>query len=380
VVESLYRARWRVEAARDRARGSRRAEAAIRAELEAIVNAIGDGILVAEADGSISLMNQAAIDLLGHRVGTFDELLAGFAPGDTGHPDLHADGPVSSEFELLLDNRRMELSSFPLLNEGDPSRRVLVLRDVTIARRRELLREAFLSLLSHELRTPMTAVYGGATLLQRVGDKLDAATRNELRADIVFEADRLARLIEDLLVLARMDAGVEVGQEPALLQHIVTRVITQDYPGALGKTIRFIADPGLPPVRGDETSIQQVVHNLLSNAMKYSPEGSEIEVHVEAAADEVRVRVLDRGRGLSEADAAHIFEPFYRGSATKRMAGGVGIGLFVCQRLVEVMGGRLWTTPRDGGGSEFGFALPLWPIEADEAEDLPSSVGEGIAS
>jgi signal transduction histidine kinase len=380
VVESLYRARWRVESARDRARDSRRSEAAVRAELESVVAAIGDGIMVADADGSISLMNQAAVDLLGRRIARFDQLLDEFAPSETSTVELDGDAPVTAEFQLVADNRRMELSSFPLASEDEPIRHVLVLRDVTVTRRRELLRDAFLSLLSHELRTPMTAVYGGVTLLQRVGDKLDAATRNELRADIVFEADRLARLIEDLLVLARIDAGVELGQEPALLQHIVLQVINRDHPGELGKTIRVAADPGLPPVRGDETSIQQVVHNLISNAIKYSPDGSGVDVQVAAGDDEVLVRVLDRGRGLPADDAAHVFEPFYRGSATERMVGGIGIGLFVCQRLVEAMGGRLWTTPREGGGSEFGFALPWWPIEADEADELGSIVGTGSSA
>ena len=145
-------------------------------------------------------------------------------------------------------------------------------------------------------------------------------------------------------------------------------------PGKLGKTIRFVADPGLPPVRGDETSIQQVVHNLISNAIKYSPDGSDVDVQVAAGDGEVLVRVLDRGRGLPADDAAHVFEPFYRGSPTEQMVAGIGIGLFVCQRLVEAMGGRLWTTPREGGGSEFGFALSWWPIEADEEDELGSVV------
>ncbi len=375
VVESLYRARWRVETARDRARISRRAEHAARAELESIVAAIGDGIVVTDADGSISLMNRAATDIVGGRIRSLDRLLDEFAPAENGESPaerLQGDGPVTAEFELIAGNRRFELSSFPLVSEEKASRRVLVLRDVTANRRREMLRDAFLSLLSHELRTPMTAVYGGATLLQRVGDKLDSETRNELRADIVHEADRLARLIDDLLVLARMEEGVEVGQEPMLLQHLVQRVVDQDHPADKAARVRVIADAGLPPVRGDETGIQQVAHNLISNAMKYSPSGSDVEVHIESGDNEVAVRVLDRGNGLSVDEAAHVFEPFYRGPATDKMAGGVGIGLYVCQRLVEAMDGRIWTRQREGGGSEFGFALPLWPIEAEDTAPSPA--------
>jgi K+-sensing histidine kinase KdpD len=372
VVESLYRARWRVELARDRARTSRRSEHAIRAELESIVAAIGDGIMVVDADQTISLMNRAAEEIVGHHVNTFADLVIVLTPSEAGTDpaeELARGGPATAEFQLMDRDRRLELSWFPLLAEGEADRRVIVLRDVTEARRRDLLRDAFLSLLSHELRTPMTAVYGGATLLQRMGDRLDVATRNDVRADIVFEAERLSRLIDDLLVLTRAEGGVEVGQEPALLQHLVADVATQDERGANGSTITVMTEPGLFPVTGDETSIRQVTHNLISNAIKYSPSGSPIDILVEPGEDEVIVRVLDRGRGLSEREAARVFEPFYRGSETAQMATGVGIGLFVCQRLIEAMGGRIWTRPRDGGGSEFGFALPVWPMEADD--DLP---------
>jgi signal transduction histidine kinase len=381
IVESLYRARWRVEVARDRARTSRRAEHAIRAELESIVAAIGDGIMVVDADDTIALMNGAATEIVGHRLNRFADLVMILAPSANGtNPadQLPRDGPMTAEFQLMDQDRRVELSSFPLVTEGEANRRVLLLRDVTEARRRDLLRDAFLSLLSHELRTPMTAVYGGATLLQRVGDRLDAATRNDIRADIVFEAERLSRLIDDLLVLTKVEGGVEVGQEPALLQHLVADVAAQDQKRAKGSSITVTADAGLSPVTGDETSIRQVTHNLISNAIKYSPAGSPVDILVAAGDDEVAVRVLDRGRGLSESEAARVFEPFYRGAETAEMATGVGIGLFVCQRLVEAMGGRIWTRPREEGGSEFGFALPVWPMDADD-EFPPVSVEAGRA-
>jgi signal transduction histidine kinase len=172
-----------------------------------------------------------------------------------------------------------------------------------------------------------------------------------------------------------VESGVEVGHEPALLQHLVAEVASQDIRGVKGRPIEVAADPGLPPVMGDETGIRQVTHNLISNALKYSPRGSTVEVQVQTGKDDdVIVRVLDRGPGLSGTDAAHVFEPFYRGSETAETASGVGIGLFVCQRLVEAMGGRIWTRPRDGGGSEFGFSLPRFPIEPDdEPQSTPAA-------
>jgi two-component system sensor histidine kinase KdpD len=374
IVESLHRARWRVEAARDRARTSRRAEHEARSELESIVAAIGDGIIVSDAHGSISIMNQAAIDLVGSRVKRFDAVAEAFTSDDEGLTPaqlLAGQGPKTAEFGLAADGRRIELATYPLASEGEPERRILLLRDVTDARRQERLRDAFLSLLSHELRTPMTAVYGGATLLQSIGDRLDPETRQELRADIVNEADRLSRLIDDLLVLSRVEGGTEVGREPALLQHLVTEVAANDARGTKPGTIVVEVEPGLPPVIGDETSIRQVTHNLISNALKYS-RGSTVEVRVEALdEDEVGVRVLDRGPGLGGAEA-DVFDLFFRGPITKGVAPGLGIGLFVCRRLVEAMGGRIWTKARDGGGTEFGFALEVWPLE-DEVDDEPEA-------
>jgi K+-sensing histidine kinase KdpD len=399
VVESQHRARWRVEVARDRSRIARRAEHAARAELESIVAAIGDGIVVSDAHGSVSLMNRAAIDILGSSPRRFAEVAEAFAidkDGLTAGQLLAGEGPTSGEFALAADGRRIELSTFLFGSEGE-ERRILLLRDVTEARRRDRLRDAFLSLLSHELRTPMTAVYGGATLLQRIGDRLDPQTRHELRNDIVVEADRLSRLIDDLLVLTRLEGGGQVGHEPALLQHLVADVATQDDRDRRGVVnIDVSAEPGLPPVIGDETSIRQVTHNLISNAVKYSPPGSTVEVWVEPVgggeapaeteADgaepfevvlpaEVAVRVLDRGPGVAGSEA-EVFDLFFRGSTTQGVAPGLGIGLFVCRRLVEAMGGRIWTRARDGGGSEFGFALRVWPIEEEEADQPEAPAAE----
>jgi signal transduction histidine kinase len=110
-----------------------------------------------------------------------------------------------------------------------------------------------------------------------------------------------------------------------------------------------------------------LVENLVGNAVKYSPENSPIEVLVEEGEDEVRVLVLDRGIGLDAHPTADLFEPFYRGETARSTAGGVGIGLAVCRRIVHLLGGRIWARPRDGGGAEVGFALPIAP----DVDDMP---------
>lgn len=370
LIESLHRARRRIGRARDAQRAARKAEHAVRADLESIVAAIGDGIVVFDGAGRVRLMNLAAIGLLGADIAGLEqllEMLTTLNDRPATEDAIRGTGRPKADFRLPKGTL-IELSSFPIPAAEGPDGMVVLLRDVTSARHREHLREAFLRLLSHELRTPITSIYGGARVLGRADAHLDANTRREIVDDVVEESDRLSRLVEDLLVLARLDEGVDVGREPALLQHLVPAVIDRDWPDGSGPTIRVKADSGLPPVSGDETSIQQVVYNLVSNATKYSPPDSVVEVRVEGLADEVLVRVLDRGRGLPKAEVSRVFEPFYRSEAAERMAGGAGIGLFVCRRLIEAMGGRIWAEARDGGGSEFGFTLTHWPMDAEEPD------------
>lgn len=374
LIESLHRARWRFQRALAAQRTARRAERAARADLESIVAAIGDGIIVCDAEGAIRLMNDAATRILGRTLADVSELVAALMTADeepVTEEMIRAREPLKGEFRLQGQPTQLELSSFPIADPDERTGAVILLRDITAARRRDLLREAFLSLLSHELRTPITAIYGGASLLSRTDGSLDADVRSGILKDVVDESVRLERLVEDLLVLARIDEGVEVGHEPALLQHLVPAVIERDWPtNGSGPAISVRLDANLPPVTGDETSIQQVVHNLVSNAAKYSPADSTIDLALEHGDNEVVVRVLDRGRGLSRTETTHVFEPFYRSDAAKRMAAGAGIGLFVCRRLVEAMGGRIWAQPRDGGGAEFGFALPNWPLEPDDLDPV----------
>jgi two-component system sensor histidine kinase KdpD len=183
---------------------------------------------------------------------------------------------------------------------------------------------------------------------------------------MIGESDRLYRLVEDLMVLARFDEGLELARDPNLLQHIIPAVI--DNERGRWPHVRFALDrdPDLPAVNGDETSIQQVLRNLLSNAAKYSPVASTIVVRVQADEDGVRVRVLDEGTGIQPTEADDLFDPFYRSPETAGMASGAGIGLYVSRRLLDAMGGRIWALPRATGGSEFSFWLPRYVGSADE--------------
>lgn len=245
-----------------------------------------------------------------------------------------------------------------LLEAEATSRRQL---DELIAseRRANELRDAFNSVVSHELRTPITAIYGGAKLLARRDRTLDDTTRQELVDDLEAEADRLYRLVEDLLVLARSErSDIELSAEPIVIPRLVERVVESEktrWPAARFE-VRVTSE--IPTARGEDTYVEQVLRNLLSNAAKYSPAGAVTAVLVDDSVEGVRVRVLDDGAGIDPAEAAKLFDLYYRSPATARSVGGAGIGLFVCRSLVNAMGGRIWASARPAGGTEFGFVLP----------------------
>jgi signal transduction histidine kinase len=347
-------------------------ERARAAEFETILSAIGDAVVVCATDGAVTLANPASADIFGSQSpATFGSLSDQFEDPDARFPKLGAitdQGPVELR-ERGPSGRWIELSAFPVLSspqiEGDRdgdsgpvSATIFLARDVTEAREARRMREAFVGVLSHELRTPVTTIMGGTKVLRRRG-RLSADTRDELYADIEAESERLYRLVEDLLVLARFEDRLPeaVSDEPLLLQRILPGLVESEGARWPNHHIDLKVPTGLTTVRGDPTYVEQVVRNLLGNACKYSPLGGAIEIRAEPTLDEVQVRVLDDGPAFAASEAVRLFELFYRSPSTVEVAGGAGIGLFVCRRLVEAMGGRVWAHPRPEGGAEFGFAL-----------------------
>jgi len=229
-------------------------------------------------------------------------------------------------------------------------------------RKASFAKDEFLAVLAHELRTPITTIYGGSELLER---DLDKDRRAEVISDIRVESERLARLVEDLLVMTRVERGmVEITDEPVLVQHLLSSVVGST-PGRWdGARIDLRLAERLPAARGDSTYIEQVVRNLLTNAVRY---GRGVEDGIELSAREedaqIAVRVLDHGPGFGGDDAERLFDLFYRAAAARSVPGGAGIGLFVCRHLIEAMGGRMWARERPEGGAEFGFSLPIMEFD-----------------
>jgi PAS domain S-box-containing protein len=334
------------------------------AELNAVIRAMGEAVVVCAADGAISLSNPAGESIfpdVDER--TYDDILAQLQDPDGIAPQLGAlGGPV--ELRTASDSERwVEIATYPVsvgsAAAGPPEATIVVMRDVTESRRREAVRETFIGVLSHELRTPVTTIFGGAKLLAREHSTLDEETRRGIFRDIHEEAERLQRLVEDVVALNRFGEEVgEVGREPVLIQRLLPRVIASEDGRWPGVSLRLEIASGLPTVSADPTYVEQVVRNLLSNAAKYGGVDSTVLTTAERGTGEVIVRVLDNGPGFPIEERDRLFELFYRSARTASTASGAGIGLFVCARLVAAMGGRIWATPREDGGAEFGFALP----------------------
>ncbi|HVM31017.1 MAG TPA: ATP-binding protein [Candidatus Limnocylindrales bacterium] len=227
--------------------------------------------------------------------------------------------------------------------------------------RKSQLRDVFMGVVSHELRTPITTIFGLSRIVRQRLDRLQPAELAEHLADLEFEADRMRRLTEDLLVLSRAEAGrLLVDDEPLLMGHLAGRVIEAEQQRAPSHTFVLEMEEHLPLVAGEELYVEQVLGNLLSNAVKYSPAGTVVTARLARQDGGVAVRVLDQGPGIGEQPADRLFEVYYRAPEAVRVAGGAGIGLFVCRALVEAMGGRVWAAPSPSApGAEFGFWLPV---------------------
>jgi K+-sensing histidine kinase KdpD len=269
---------------------------------------------------------------------------------------------LSYSLRRARDRARLDASARRQALEAEARARGELDQLIAAERHANEVRDAFNSILSHELRTPITAIYGGAKVLARRDRELDEATRTELLQDLEAEADRLYRLVEDLLVLARSERGpIQLADEPILLPRLVSRVVSSEQARWPSARFEQQAAPEMAATYGEETYVEQVLRNLLSNAAKYSPAGSQVLIAVDESEEGVRVRVLDEGPGIDAGEQDRLFELYYRSPITSASAAGAGIGLFVCRSLVEAMGGRIWARPREGGsGAEFGFVLPRY--------------------
>jgi two-component system phosphate regulon sensor histidine kinase PhoR len=268
----------------------------------------------------------------------------------------------------IVQQRSFSVTATPIIAlegalAGDrPSGAVLVLHDVSELRRLERIRHDFVANVSHEFKTPLTAIQGFAETL--ISGALEDPRNNRRFLEIIRDhATRLAALTDDLLKLARIEAGkLEVEFGPVQLIDVIDRCVETAQINATRKRITLEVDlpPHLPLVHGDASLLRDVAQNLLDNAIRYTPEGGRVRVTADASPREAIVSVDDTGIGIPLADQERIFERFYRvDPARSREAGGTGLGLSIAKHIVEAHGGRLWVESEVGHGSKFSFSLSL---------------------
>jgi two-component system phosphate regulon sensor histidine kinase PhoR len=254
---------------------------------------------------------------------------------------------------------------------------VAVVRDVTDLRRSERLRRELVANVSHELRTPLTSIKGFVETLL-AGALRDEQNSRRFLEIIEAETNRLTKLVDDLLELSRLESkGVTFRMQPVDLGQLCRAVVDRQQPRAerSGVQLDCSAQSGVVVV-ADPDRVEQVLTNLVDNALKFTPEGGHIRVRVEVRGAEAWVCVEDTGRGIPPDDLPHVFERFYRADRSRtRTSGGSGLGLAIAKHLVEMQGGRIWAESTPGQGSVFSFAFPLsgqaLPGPAEPTQPLP---------
>jgi PAS domain S-box-containing protein len=339
-------------------------EVETRSAANQVLTHVDEGVFLLNRDGLIRLWNPAAAAITG--------VSADAAEGKSASEAIPGWNEVSEQVALGTTREHVSASTLPLETERGErwisisgveffGGTVYAFRDITEEHQLDELKAEFIATASHELRTPLAAVYGAAQTLKRHDFALDDAGRERFISLIVDESDRLATIVNQILLANQLEVGrLDLQTEPFDAADLVDRVVESARTHAPAH-IRFdirVAD-GVPPVAADKDRARQVLVNLVENAVKYSPGGGRIELGLEASDGVVEFRVVDEGLGIPADEQARIFEKFYRLDPNMTHGiGGTGLGLYICSELVERMGGRIWLESEEGKGSTFFFELP----------------------
>ena len=354
----LQKERRRLEAAEAAAR----AAAAEREQAAQVLEAVGDGIFLLDGDGVVRLWNRAAQLVTGLRADALlGRKLADVVPDWQALADRIpvAEGAATRQAVSLpveVGGRDLWLSIVAVRGADGV---VYAFRDLTDEQRLEEEKSDFVATISHELRTPMAAVYGAAeTLLRREGELTTEQSR-QLVAMIAAQASRLSQITEEVLLTNQLDRGdLPLERRPVDVGDVVRRTVEameSQLADPVAVDVEIPAEIG--PASGDADRIQQVMVNLLDNAVKYG--GTPVRVRVESADGNVRISVADSGPGITLADQERIFEKFYRADPQHtRTPSGTGLGLYISRELVRRMGGRLDVSSEPGSGATFVVELP----------------------
>jgi PAS domain S-box-containing protein len=341
---------------------------------------VADGVLLIDQDGLVRLWNHAAETIIG--VGSEEvlgrravDVIPGWRTLVDQIPVAAAPDPGTAAtlpIETEEGERWISISGVQFFGGT-----VYAFRDVTAAHRLDELKAEFVSTASHELRTPLAAVYGAAQTLRRHDFALDESGRERFITLIVEEADRLSRIVNEILLAnqlddSRLDLVKETFDPADLVERVAESARTR---APAGVRIVVNVPDSVPAVAADRDKARQVLVNLVENAMKYSPDGGTVELRVEPDETSVNFSVRDNGLGIPPEEQARIFDKFYRlDPDMTRGVGGTGLGLYICRELVERMDGHISVESEPGEGSTFTFDLPRAETSA------PRAAAEAISS
>lgn len=352
-----------------------RANQAEAAKSQAILEAIADGVMVADAQGEVILFNAAAARILGaprrsvlgrnikDMSGLYGPEGASWATLTESWQTGRADETAFMAEQLQLEDRVVSVHLAPVFIETEFLGTVSVFRDITHDVEVARMKSEFVSTVSHELRTPMTSIKGFVDLLL-LGAAGDVSERQRHFLNIIkSNVDRLATLVGDLLDLSRIETGrLRLKLERIDFSDVVKMVLDSLRAKIENKNLKVITDlpDHVPPILGDRDRLIQILTNLVANAYQYTPPGGQIHVGVTPGDNAIKISVTDTGIGISEKDQAKIFDRFFRADhPVVRETSGTGLGLPIVQNLVELHGGEIWLDSEPGKGARFSFTLPL---------------------
>jgi PAS domain S-box-containing protein len=342
-------------------------EAQERAHAAAALEYVDDGVILIDEAGIVRLWNPtAAISLRRPAVEAVGRPIADLL-GDwqslqsripvASEPQAGASRALTLPVEVQGEERWLSISAVRF-----PGGTVYAFRDVTDERAVEQMKTDFVSTVSHELRTPLAAIYGAAMTLRRRDIAVDESQRDRLLEVVSSEADRLARIVNDILWASRLESGrmsiaIERCDAAAITNEVVD-VLRSRAPEDIEVVVSKAR--ALPQVAADSDKLRQILTNLIDNAIKYSPDGGRVEVEIARSGGRVRFRVTDHGLGIPPAEQDRIFEKFFRLDPNlTRGVGGTGLGLYITRELVLRMNGRIWVDSDGRTGSSFFLELPV---------------------
>ncbi len=366
-----------------------------RRRLDTIIQNSADGVMILTPDRKIEVINRALAAMTGwspeaaqgqpcYKVLTLENVRGADLCQDATAPlDFGGRSALSIEGDLVrAGGSRITVgvtytplfaqpADEPAGDERGALQQIIVnVVDISRFREAEEMKNTFISVITHELKTPVSLIKGYASTLRRADAQWDVATARDSLTVIEEEADRLNALVDNLLDASRVQAGVlELELAAVDLPGLATRLVEGFKRQTDKHTFELDFEPGFPPARGDAERLRQVLNNLIHNAIKYSPDGGVVRIGGwrDAQRHLLTIYVADQGIGIPPREQERLFQRFYRvDSSLRRKTQGAGLGLFLCKAIIEAHNGRIWVRSEPDRGSTFFFTLPVERVESRE--------------